>query len=129
MSLAAEQTTIPVTALKGIGPKTGAALAKLGIHTTADLIRHYPCRFACYPALQTLSTAEEGTSIAVQAALQTTLTVIRRGRLVMTQGNLADVSGEIAVRWYNMPYLKKSLSPGGCLVFFGCSRKSKPPFF
>lgn len=123
MSLAAEQTTIPVTALKGIGPKTGAALAKLGIHTTADLIRHYPCRFACYPALQTLNTAEEDTSIAVQATLQTTLTVIRRGRLVMTQGKLADVSGEIAVRWYNMPYLKKSLSPGRCLVFFGKVQK------
>ena len=40
---------IPVTELKGIGPKTAEALARLGIRTTEDLVRHFPSRFAFDP--------------------------------------------------------------------------------
>ena len=42
-------SVIPVTELKGIGPKTAEALARLGIRTTEDLVRHFPSRFARQP--------------------------------------------------------------------------------
>lgn len=95
-----------VTVLKGVGPKTEAAMARLGIRTLSQLIRHYPFRFDFYPAVQEIAALEEGQA-AVLATPVSQLSVIRKGRFVMTQGKLADESGSVSVRWFNMPYLKK----------------------
>ncbi|MGP1349190.1 MAG: ATP-dependent DNA helicase RecG [Stomatobaculum sp.] len=115
----------PVTALKGIGPKTAAALEKLGISTAAELVRHYPCRFDFYPApLDIASLADEDArSVAVSASLTAPLTVVRRGRFVLTTGTVSDGSGKVSVRWYNMPYLKKTLRAGETRIFVGKLRK------
>lgn len=107
-----------VTVLKGVGPKTEAAMARLGIRTLSQLIRHYPFRFDFYPAVQEIAALEEGQA-AVLATPVSQLSVIRKGRFVMTQGKLADESGSVSVRWFNMPYLKKTILPGRQRVFCG----------
>ena len=118
-----ESSGIPVADLKGIGPKTAAALQRLGIFTADDLIRHYPHRFDFYPAVSGVGSAADEEVQAFYAAPAATLTVVRRGRFVMTSGILLDESGKIRVVWYNMPYLKSSILPGKRRVFCGRVRR------
>lgn len=123
--------SLPVTALKGIGPKTAAALQRLGIYTAAELVRHYPYRFDFYPApldIASLTDYEEQ-STAVTASLTAPLTVVRRGRFVLTTGTVSDGSGRATVLWYNMPYLKKTIRPGEMRVFVGKLHKKGQNFF
>jgi len=119
----------PVTVLKGIGPKTAEALEKIGIRTTLDLIRHYPARFVRYPEIRDISTVREGETAAVKAETENTLSVIRHGSLVITQGKLCDDSGDISAVWYHMPYLKNSVHPGFRYAFFGKAVRKRGRFY
>ena len=110
---------IPVTELKGIGPKTAASLAKLGIRTTEDLVRHFPYRFAFYPKPAEIGSIGEEGLYAVLALPRGPLNVIRRGRFVMTRGQFEDGTGSIDLVWYNMPWLKKSIHSDVSRVYCG----------
>ena len=110
---------VPVSELKGVGPKTEALLEKLNIRTAEDLIRHYPSRFEHYPGVTGADEAEDGCTAALFLTIERPLTVIRRGRFVMTRGTAADDTGAVELTWYNMPYLKKALKEGTSRVFVG----------
>lgn len=110
---------IPVTELKGVGPKTAEALLRLGIRTTEDLVRHFPSRFAFYPKPAEIGEISEEGLAAVAAVPQGPLNVIRRGRFVMTRGRFSDGSGSIDLVWYNMPWLKKSIHSDVTRVYCG----------
>lgn len=110
---------VPVSELKGVGPKTEALLEKLNIRTAEDLIRHYPARFDHYPRITGSADTEDGCTSAVFLEISGALAVIRRGRFVMTRGMAADADGAMELTWYNMPYLKKALKEGTARVFVG----------
>ena len=116
-------SVIPVTELKGIGPKTAEALARLGIRTTEDLVRHFPSRFAFYPKPEEIGEISEEGLCAVAAAPQGPLNVIRRGRFVMTRGRFSDGTGSIDLVWYNMPWLKKSIHSDVTRVYCGKAQR------
>jgi ATP-dependent DNA helicase RecG len=120
---------LPVTDLKGIGPKTASALSKLGITTTEDLIRHYPSRFVKFPETGEIDLIEEGMFSAVCASPVNPLQVIRRGSFVMTEALLSDGTGEIAAVWYHMPYLKNSVKSEKEYVFCGKAVRKRGRFY
>ena len=110
---------VPVTSLKGVGPKTAELLEKLEIRTAGDLVRHYPSRFDRFPDLVSAGDIREEGVCAVLAAPEAPLTVLKRGRFQAVRGTLSDGTGRLKTVWYNMPYLKKSLREGMFRVFLG----------
>ena len=119
---------VPVTAMKGVGPKKAEQLEKLGIRTAGDLVRHYPYRFDRYPELTGAGDIGEDGVYAVLAAPSSPLSVIKRGRFSAVRGTIADGTGSVKAIWFNMPYLKKSLHEGTVRVFTGKTVKTKGGF-
>ena len=112
-----------VTVLKGVGPKTAAAFLRLGISTIGDLSHHYPVRFEFYPEISPeLPETGEG-PVALLLAPDAPLSVIRKGRFCLTQGQFSGDCGRLRLVWYNMPYLKKALKTGESKVYLGRIRR------
>ncbi len=115
--------TLSITDLKGIGEKTGSYYKKLGLFDTRDLIRYYPRDYDKMPELRGIADAAPGEDLAVYARVLTMPSVIRAKNYTILNAEIADASGRIRIRFYNMPYLKKVLKPGTWRVFRAVPRK------
>ena len=138
---------VPLTSLKGVGPKTGEKLSAAGLDTVEDLLRLYPRRYDALEApISDISEAADGQVMAVRGFIEGKLTTSYAGRFKITNGKIrlvqaqgqpfGQLSGErsvqdfgrpggekpaqlLGVTWFNMPYLKNSLVPGKLYVFRG----------
>ena len=115
--------TVSITDLKGIGEKTGSHFKKLGLFDTKDLIRYYPRDYDRMPEIKGIADAVRGEDLAVYARVLAMPTVIRAKNYTILSAEIADGSGRIGIRFYNMPYLKKVLKPGTWRVFRAVPRK------
>ncbi len=111
--------TDPVSRLKGIGPKTAASLAQLGIETVGDLLRHYPARYDSYAAPVPIREAEEGKTVVVAGTLVTAPQARGFGRSAAVTAVLGDDTGRVSAVWFHQPYLKNTLRRGDRWVMRG----------
>ncbi|EET61053.1 putative ATP-dependent DNA helicase RecG [Marvinbryantia formatexigens DSM 14469] len=109
----------PLDELKGIGEKTKLVFEKAGIRNLGDLLSYYPRTYRRFPEITDTSQVKEGREIAIYAAPERTLTVQYVKRMQIVSAVLCDKAGAIGVRWYNMPYLRNTIKPGGYHVFCG----------
>jgi len=116
----------PVDTLRGIGPKTAAGLAELGVRRVVDLLLLLPRRYE-----------DRGAVVPVSAALQTEAPVLLRGRLTcsggryvrgrlhIADGALVDDTGRLPVRWFNQPWQVERLADGVDALVYGVVRTAK----
>jgi ATP-dependent DNA helicase RecG len=109
-----------VDRLLGIGPKTAAALAAVGVGRIVDLLHHLPKRYE-----------DRGSVLPIAAALESEQAVLLHGRLTaragryvrrrlhITDGELVDDSGRVAVRWFNQPWIADRFQPGAEAFVYG----------
>ncbi|MFI4860707.1 MAG: ATP-dependent DNA helicase RecG [Phycisphaerales bacterium JB063] len=106
----------PVTLLPGVGPARAGALARLGIHTLADLLRHQPMRYEKLDAEGRISDLPVFEDIVATA--RGTLSAVRwvpaqgRGKKGRFQATLQDDSGTLALVWFHASYLRETLHAG-----------------
>lgn len=110
----------PVERIVGIGPKSAAVLEAVGIRRVADLLFHLPRRYEDRGRVVTVDDAMRSRS---PGLLHGRLTVrsaryVRR-RLHITDGELADDSGVLRVRWFNQPWIAERLDGGVDAFVFG----------
>lgn len=110
----------PLTQLPGIGPAKEAALAKLGLHTIADLLSHFPRDYEDRRLYPNIASLPLGTPVCFQAMVAEPFrtSYIRRG-MVLTKGRVVDDTGQIEVTFFNLPYAGKGLYTGESFVFYG----------
>ncbi|GAC1386650.1 MAG: ATP-dependent DNA helicase RecG [Candidatus Saccharimonadales bacterium] len=100
----------PVTSVKGIGQEAAGKLAKLGIHTIADLTTNYPRRYDDFSRVELISHIKPGTVTIKATIKQATGRYVRRG-MHITEAVASDASGSIRLVWFNQPYRATSLKP------------------
>lgn len=112
-------STISLSQLKGIGPKTLARLEKLGIYSVQDLIFHLPFRYEDRTQISSVRSLQIGTSAGVVGTITAT-EIVRRGR-TMFLCQLADDTGCIKLRFFNFAQAKLQflLRPGVRLYCYG----------
>ena len=108
-----------IDTLKGIGEKTAMLLHKLNIFTVGDMLRHYPFSYDSFQKAVTVSELKEGELCAFQAKLISRVSVRHVKNLSISTVKAADMTGEIGLTFFNMPYLQKTLKPGTFYVFRG----------
>ncbi|MFN2384554.1 MAG: ATP-dependent DNA helicase RecG [Gemmatimonadota bacterium] len=98
--------------LPGMGPRRAADFAKIGIETIGELLRHYPRDYFDARDMTPIGSLTAGATACVQGTIQA---VIRRAlghRRTLVTALLEDASGEIAVIWFNQPWVADQLHRG-----------------
>ncbi len=109
----------PVVRLPGVGPKRGEALARLGIATISDLLRHFPRRYDDRRVLTPIVQAQEGARIQVMGTVTGSRLVRLRGRMSLAEVTLEDESGRIKAIWFGQGYLARAIKPEATLFLSG----------
>ncbi len=109
----------PIESLKGIGEKTAALFARLGIHTRDELLHYYPRSYESYDEPLPASDLCENSVCAVSGQLIKAASVRRYKNIQIVTTTLRDLSGTVQLTWYRMPYLAKSLPAGRVLTARG----------
>ena len=111
---------IPVNRIKGVGEKTAALFGKINVYTVDDLIRHYPRDYETYDAPVSIREASPGSVQAVYGQIIAIPNVKKVRNLSILNAILKDDKGDsIQLTFFNMPFLKKVLKPGGFYLFRG----------
>ena len=101
-----------VRSLPGVNVNRARLLARLGIHTASDLLRHLPMRYeheAAEQAIAELVVDTVGSARGVIAAMRWVGSYRGKSRLEAT---LEDESDTLRVVWFNAGYLRKKLTAG-----------------
>ncbi len=108
-----------ITEIKGVGEKTGKLFEKLDIRTVGELIEHYPRDYETYEEPVAIGQVKAGEVCAVYAAVTAIPNQKKIRNLVILNVNIRDNSGSMQLTFFNMPFLKKVLRPGGYYLFRG----------
>jgi ATP-dependent DNA helicase RecG len=89
----------PLAEIRGIGPKTAARLAQLGLFVVRDLMHHYPRDYLDYANLVRISGLEPGRTATIVASVRRShaFTSPRNPQLSILELQLADPTGQIRV--------------------------------
>lgn len=109
----------PVIQLKGVGEKTAKIFGKMGILTVGDLIRFYPRDYEKFEEVIPVREIKKGEICAVRVRLVGNITVKKVRNLTILSALAADGTGKIKLTFFNMPFLKNVLKPGGVYLFRG----------
>lgn len=114
------ELTAPITAIKGIGEKTAARFAALGIVSVQDLLLYFPRDYMAYEQpLSTSKLSEEEGFAAVEGVVQGRPVVRFGNQMKITVATIRDDAGSVQALWFNMPYLASTLKAGTVHVFRG----------
>lgn len=111
---------IPVNRIKGVGEKTAALFGKINVFTVEDLIGHYPRDYETYDAPVSIREASPGSVQAIYGQITAIPNMKKVRNLSILNAILKDGSNDsIQLTFFNMPFLKKVLKPGGFYLFRG----------
>lgn len=117
--------TASVIELKGVGEKTAKAFARLGIHTLEELIRFYPRDYENFQEVVPVSEAKKGEVCAVRVRILGSVTAKKVRKLTILSTVGADATGKVRLTFFNMPFLRKVLKPGGVYLFRGMMQEKE----
>lgn len=105
--------------LKGVGPKMGLLLERIGIATLNDLVGHLPFRWEDRTQVVTAATAPEGEAVVIKGILgETAVRAPRKGLSIVTCA-LHTPDGVVDLVWFNQKWILNSLKKGKEVFCFG----------
>lgn len=117
----------PVAVLRHVGPEREVQLARLGIHTVGDLLRHRPRRYEDRRRVRRINELEPGQTAVVQGRVAAAgVRKFRRGRRAVAEVILEDGGGRLHCRWWNLPYMAERFAVGQELLVYGKVRSIRP---
>lgn len=94
-------------------------LARLGIHTAGDLIRHYPRRYDDFSKIIPIRLMRPG-NVTFKGEIERIAARYAQARkLHLTEAIISDGTGTVKAIWFNQPYLAKSMTVGTPVLVSG----------
>lgn len=110
---------IPVSRLKGVGPKKEASLAKVGITNLFDLVTTYPRRWVDRSNEARIADLVPGEDALVLVTVRSVTKRTTRNRRTMVNVNVGDGSGRMDLVFFNQPWRERQLKEGLQIALFG----------
>ena len=113
---------LPITVLKGVGPKVAARLARLDVHSIEDLLFHLPYRYEDRTRVTPMGALRPGQEAVVQGKIELTEIKFARRRILLSR--LSDGTGFVTLRFFHFNARQQaSLARGLTLRCFGEVRR------
>ncbi len=113
---------MPVTKLKGVGPRVAERLERIGISEVQDLLFHLPLRYQDRTRVTPIGSVRSGIEAVVHGTIE--LVQIQYGRRRSLLCRLSDGTGAIILRFFHFSAAQqKNLIKGLRLICFGEIRK------
>lgn len=96
--------------LKGVGENSAKLLAKIGLHTSLDLVNNIPRRYDDYSRVLPIQKIKPG-SVTIKAKIQASNNRYSKKGLHITEALASDDSGSVRIMWFNQPYRAQSIKP------------------
>lgn len=109
----------PVTDCRGVGPKTAAALQRLGIDTVERLLYHFPRSYLDRRKISPIASVPPSGSAVIMGEISRMRSFRPPGRPHITECVVSDESGSMKAVWFNQPYLKRSMPRGTRVILSG----------
>ena len=108
-----------IATVKGVGPKTAAALRQAGIRTVGDLLYLLPRAYENYQTVTDIAHLRPG-KVMVKGKI-TNLKTNRafKRRLTITEGIIHDATGALRALWFNQAYRERQFDPQREYYFSG----------
>jgi hypothetical protein len=121
---------IPLSAIRGFGPKHLEMLGKLGITTHEELLHHVPARYEDRRHLKPVSAAREGEPVTVRGIIHSTKSSRWRGgrsvfEIMVGPASVTQKSDLVRGMWFNQSGRKHTHTEGRELFMYGKLGKSK----
>jgi ATP-dependent DNA helicase RecG len=111
-------STLPVTVLKGVGPKLADKLKRLGLHTVQDVLFHLPLRYQDRTRLLPLGSLRPGMEAAAVGEIELADVVYRGRRSLILR--VSDGTGHLHLRFFYFNAAQQAnLTRGRRLRLFG----------
>ncbi|MDE6202389.1 MAG: DEAD/DEAH box helicase, partial [Lachnospiraceae bacterium] len=108
-----------IISLKGIGEKTAKLFYRMGIHSTADLLCHYPRDYQIFEMPVKIAQAPEGGLVTLELFLPAAFSWKKVRSLSVGTGVGSDGQSRVSITYFNASYLKKKLTAGSTYLFRG----------
>lgn len=109
----------PVQYLKGVGPRRAEALAKLGIHSVRDLLRHAPHRYLDATSVTPIGRLAPGMDATSIGQVVSKGVIPTRRKLRVFQAVIKDSTGLVECAWPGQPFLDRTIRKGDTLLVSG----------
>jgi ATP-dependent DNA helicase RecG len=115
----ADLDEIPVSRLKGVGPKKATGLETAEITTVLDLLTHYPRRYIDRTREASIADLGEGEEGMVLVTIDDVSSRRMRNRRTMVNVQVTDGSGRMTLTFFNQPWRERQLHEGMQAIVFG----------
>ncbi len=110
--------SLPVTVLKGVGPKLAEKLKRLGLHTVQDVLFHLPLRYQDRTHLRSIGSLRPGMEAVVEGEVELADVVFRGRRSLVCR--VSDGTGHLHLRFFYFSAAQQAnLTRGRRLRLFG----------
>lgn len=90
---------VPITYLKGVGPRLAVRLQRLGIETIQDLLFHLPVRYQDRTQIMPIGALRPGNEVVVLGKVLHS--EVQRGRRTVLLARIGDGSGSLTLRFFH----------------------------
>ncbi len=121
-----------VISLKGVGPKFGYLLNKIGVYSVYDLVTYYPKKYIDYSERCVIARLKEGSDVTIYGKITSVSYFTTKNNLTIIKVNISDETGSIELSYFYSKInrysieLYKAQFPKGAYVFIsGCVKRDK----
>ncbi|WP_221075629.1 ATP-dependent DNA helicase RecG [Agarivorans aestuarii] len=119
-----ELSSLPITALKGVGDKLAEKLLRLHIRNVGDLLLHLPLRYEDRTRVWPINDLLHGAHVSVHGEITKVETIHARRRMLTCR--ISDGSGSITLRFFNFNNGQKAaMQQGKWMRCFGEAKRGK----